>query len=461
MSAMQSAAATQHGTATMDADIDDPDRAQRLRIFRAIDLELERLERGPSSRVAAVQLDGLRRIAVHAQAQSVFYRDRLAPVLAGGRFDASRWSEIPILTREDVRRNIDALRARDTPDAEYGIRVSETSGSSGTPVRFMWNSMATIATRGAMERLFAWHRLDPDAPLVELRTFMRDSTEPQLREYGQWSFRGRGRRHELNAALPLRRQIASLRRIRPRYLMTYPTLARDLAMTVAHDGGEALRLDAILTVGEVMTERIRRLCAGVFGAVVIDTYGCQEMGKIALECPASGLYHVCAPSVCLEVLDDGGRPVRPGEVGRAIVTSLYNYATPFIRYELGDYVRLASAQCPCGGALPAIAEILGRRRNMLTLPDGDRRWLSGKVLAGFADFVPLRQYRLVQRSHDRLELLYVGDGSGRSMDLEGLRNFVRNHIHPAMEIAVTPQHEIPRSPGGKYEDVVGLDAPDA
>jgi phenylacetate-CoA ligase len=450
------------GISIGDDDSDDPERAERLRVFRAIDGELERLERGPPPRVAAVQLDGLRRIAMHAHTQTEVYRDRLAPVIIGDRFDAARWAEVPILTREDIRRDIDALRARDTPDAHHGIRQSQTSGSSGTPVRFTWNGMATIATRGAMERLFAWHRLDPGAPLVELRTFMRDSTEPQVQAVReQWSFRGRGQRHELNAALPLRRQIASLRKIRPRYLPTYPTLARDLAMTIAGDGGEPLRLDAVLTIGEVMTDRIRRLCADVFGAVVIDAYGCQEMGKIALECPVSGLYHVCAASVCLEVLDDGGRPVRPGEIGRAIVTSFYNYATPFIRYELGDYVRLASAPCPCGRALPAIAEILGRRRNMLTLPDGDRRWLSGRVLVAISDYVPLRQHRLVQRAPNRLELLYVPDGSGREPNLEGLRDFVREQVHPAMEITITPQDEIPRSPGGKYEDVVGLDTPDA
>jgi hypothetical protein len=98
---------------------------------------------------------------------------------------------------------------------------------------------------------------------------------------------------------------------------------------------------------------------------------------------------------------------------------------------------------------------------MLTLPDGDRRWLSGWVLVAISDYVPLRQHRLVQRAPNRLELLYVPDGSGGEPNLEGLRDFVREQVHPAMEITITPQDEIPRSPGGKYEDVVGLDTPDA
>jgi len=58
-----------------------------------------------------------------------------------------------------------------------------------------------------------------------------------------------------------------------------------------------------------------------------------------------------------------------GQVGRVVVTDLHNFATPLIRYDLGDYAEMADT-CPCGRGLPALKRIMGRRRNMVRLPDG-------------------------------------------------------------------------------------------
>src|SRR5690606_36464707 len=111
-------------------------------------------------------------------------------------------------------------------------------------------------------------------------------------------------------------------------------------------------------------------------ARVLDTYGCQEAGKLALACP-EGRYHVCVESVLLEIIDDAGAPVGPGGEGWVVITSLFNYATPFIRYRLGDRAVAGDGEpCPCGRTLPVIARILGCARNMLVMPDGSRRWPS-------------------------------------------------------------------------------------
>jgi phenylacetate-CoA ligase len=156
------------------------------------------------------------------------------------------------------------------------------------------------------------------------------------------------------------------------------------------------------------------------------------------------------------VLDENDRHVSPGEVGRAVLTSLYNYATPFIRYEIGDYVRLGTGPCPCGRTLPVLTEILGRQRNMITLPDGKRMWLPGRALVAMAEFVPLRRMRFVQRSMTEFQLQYVPDESRRQPDAVGLSACATRLIHPGITIEALAVDSLPRSAGGKYEDVVGL-----
>src|SRR3546814_11153852 len=81
------------------------------------------------------------------------------------------------------------------------------------------------------------------------------------------------------------------------------------------------------------------------------------------------VYHAQSENVLLEVVDDDGRPCGPGETGRVLITSLHNFATPLIRYELGDYAEVGSP-CACGRGLPVIKQVLGRKRNRLILSDG-------------------------------------------------------------------------------------------
>jgi phenylacetate-CoA ligase len=104
---------------------------------------------------------------------------------------------------------------------------------------------------------------------------------------------------------------------------------------------------------------------------MVDMYTCQEAGYLALQCPDHPHYHVQSENVLLEVVDDQGLPCAPGEVGRVLVTSLNNFATPLIRYEIGDYAEVGAA-CSCGRGLPVLKRIMGRYRNLLTLPDGTR-----------------------------------------------------------------------------------------
>jgi phenylacetate-CoA ligase len=54
-----------------------------------------------------------------------------------------------------------------------------------------------------------------------------------------------------------------------------------------------------------------------------------------------------------------------------VVTPLHNFAMPLIRYAIGDYAE-AGPPCACGRGLPVLARILGRARNLLTLPHGER-----------------------------------------------------------------------------------------
>ena len=158
----------------------------------------------------------------------------------------------------------------------------------------------------------------------------------------------------------------------------------------------------------------------------------------------------------VEVLDDAGEPCAPGEVGRVVVTDLHNFATPLIRYELRDHAEVGEA-CACGRGLPTLRRFLGRRRNMVVLPDGRRQWPE----VGFAQYrgiAPIRQYQLVQIAPEEVEVRLVVEGGTLSEDQETrLSALIQTALrHPFGLRFKYSETELPHTRSGKFEEFVCL-----
>jgi phenylacetate-CoA ligase len=92
-----------------------------------------------------------------------------------------------------------------------------------------------------------------------------------------------------------------------------------------------------------------------FGAQAFDLPGLTEIAAWGFECDArAGLVHVHEDYAYPEVLDEQDRPVRPGERGELVFTSLYRKAMPLLRYRTRDVVQVADRRCPCGRTLLAL-----------------------------------------------------------------------------------------------------------
>jgi phenylacetate-CoA ligase len=249
---------------------------------------------------------------------------------------------------------------------------------------------------------------------------------------------------------PVSQQLQWLRDIKPDYLLTYPT---NLMALIEHARASGQALPPLLGIecfGEILFPEMRAICRAATGVTPADLYSTQEVGYIALQCPRSDNLHVQAENVLVEVLDESGRPCRPGETGHVVVSTLHNFATPFIRYKLGDFATVGDP-CPCSRGLPVLTRVMGRVRNMLTLPDGNRLWPYWGT-SKIAEFVPFRQFQLVQKSLTMLEARIVPLRPFTAEDEARARDMITRTLGHTFEIAFTYLDEIPRGPGGKFED---------
>jgi phenylacetate-CoA ligase len=419
---------------------------------------LARTERLPLHELANYQQTLLRRLVQHAHDRAPFYRRRLQCLFAAdGKIDLSRWNDVPILRRDDVVRDRDRLRVHDLA-AEYGeIAEPWTSGSTGAPLQVATNGLLLQVASALLTRTARRFGMDTARPLAVVRLPAHVPIEPYPDGNSRtgWSSADPATPYyELDVTTPVDLLIEWLSRRSPSYLHTLPSGALGVAFAVSPAVGRALGIRTVLMYGETVPDGARAFIFERLGARAAAIYSCEEIGHIASECEAAPHYHVAAENALVEIVDDDGRDVRPGERGRVIVTGLYNYAMPFIRYELGDFALAGVASCACGRSLPVIARIEGRARNAFLFRDGTRVWPRTFMVDAMRPFVAFSRCQLVQRDFEKIEMRVIPDGSERTPDLAALTLCARRLIHPSANIEVVEVGTLGPGPGGKFEEFI-------
>ena len=406
------------------------------------------------------QLLQIQRLLAHARAHVPFYRNRLAAAdpaaESGGTLTPEIWSAIPLLTRAEIQAAGERLFSHRIPQAHGEARPISSSGSTGRPVTVMVTNVQQLFWQVFTVRDHVWQRRDLSGTQAVIRSFADGKAEyPDGDRSANW---GRGiaglyrTGPSVNLAITatVEQQAEWLERVRPTYLLTLPSVAAELAAHFRSSGRRLPSLRQVRTMAEPADHTLRDLCREAWGVGVADMYSAQETGYIALQCPEHEHLHVQAEGALVEVLDDDLRPCGPGQVGRVVVTPLHNFATPLIRYEVGDFAEVGDA-CPCGRGLPVLRRILGRVRNMCTLPDGGRVW-PRLTEVRYTEIAPIRQFQVVQTEPAVLEVRLVATRGLTADEEDRLRDLINGRIGATFDIVFRYPDAIPRGPSGKYEE---------
>ncbi|MEA2826252.1 MAG: hypothetical protein QOG43_691 [Actinomycetota bacterium] len=426
--------------------------------------QLEQSQWWPAAIMAHHQLAQLAPLVEHAAATVPFYGPRLQETgwSPGQALTAEHWRRLPVLRRPELQAAGDEIRSGAVP-ADHGRQFTlMTSGSTGRPVQTVGTALTQLFWSTLTIRDHLWHGRDFGRKLAVIRQFPLAKAPPvEGSTSANWGSATDGVLRTgpavaLDIDRTVREQAAWLARERPGYLLTYPSNVVALARHFSERGEAVPGLREVRTFGEVLEPRAREACRAAWGVPLVDMYSSQEVGYIALQCPEHEHYHVQSENLLVEVVDDDGAPCRPGQVGRVVVTTLHNFATPLLRYELGDFAEVGDA-CPCGRGLPVLTRVLGRQRNMLTLPGGDQRWPNIRDPAEFASaggpaLPPLQQFQVVQKSLTALEVLLVCPRALGPDEEDMMRAYLAATLGHRFDVAFTYVVEVPRSQGGKFED---------
>jgi phenylacetate-CoA ligase len=420
----------------------------------AVQFQLAQSESWTPAEIARHQFRQLGALLRHAHATVPWWRDRLDAAGYDPRAEAPapEWFRaLPLLGRLEVQALGDALLSNAIPAEHGAVTRGQTSGSTGKPIRFHATQLNGLFWLAFTLRDHLWHQRDLTGKLAAIRIKVEREAAQGWGPATDVAFRT-GPCATLNIRTDIDEQLAWLDEQDPDYLITHPSNLRALVRRSVERGWRPRRLREARTFAEALPDDLRAVCLDAWNVKLCDTYSTEETGYIALQCPAHDHYHVQSESLIVEILGPDGAPCAPGETGRVVVTTLHNFAMPLIRYEIGDYA-VAGGACSCGRGLPVITRILGRKRNMLKLPDG-RQFYPSFPAEAWAAIAPIRQLQAVQRTLEDIEIRLVAERPLTAAEEARLGAAFRETLSHPFRISLAYRDEIGRSGNYKFEDFI-------
>ncbi len=400
--------------------------------------------------IALHQRHRLERLIKHARDRVPFYRTRLDPVLtAQGEINWDNWSALPTVTRLDMYEQGPDLLSTAVPPGHGQVTVAKTSGSTGIRIAISQSELAGYANQAAAFRGQAWFGLDWSKNILYLLGSEPGVDTLESRQAMQvwgprWIPDSTGRQYILNRYQSAPDVLEFIAKNDIRYLVTRPVEAHALALE-ARSLQSSVRLGAIIGVGTEFRPVERADCINVFGCSVINPYGAKEGGQMAFPCPF-GNYHVNEEVVRLEIVDEENQPCEIGQVGRVLVTPLYNFAQPLIRYEQGDLAVLGGP-CECGRSLKTLQEIVGRQEQLFQFEGG--RKFSMTVHDDIMEKFGAARWQIAQVSSLAVEVRFVPAaalGDPGQVEAAIKAKAQRDDI----AVSFRQLQEMPRAAGGKH-----------
>lgn len=410
----------------------------------------------PVAELESRQRMQLRALARHAVRHSPHFAKRMldAGLGADDLGEPGGLQRLPPMGRVELMRAGEEFFCREVPPGHGAVGESMTSGSTGEPVvvRRTARARAHWLAAGLRERLWMGRDCAGDLAVVRANADAAQECEDWGPPYSML-FRT-GRASVRPASTPVEQLASWLEEKAADEWLVLPSCLAGILESL-RQMGRVVRTPALVrTLSETVSNQLRDTMRQRFGVEIQDSYSSQEFGLMAIQCPVFGAYHVLE-QVIVEVVNDEGGPCAPGEVGRLLVTDFINFASPMIRYDIGDLAE-AGAPCGCGRPHRTLRRILGRERNLIRLPDGSRHW----PRFGFhrwGDVHPVRQFQFVQIERDVLVGRLRVDRIPSRSSAERLAEIVRESLGHPLEIRFEWHTEaLPRGRGGKFEEFTCL-----
>lgn len=395
----------------------------------------------------------LHRLVLHTAERIPFYRDLWRAAGVEPR-DVLGAADLPRLPMVDKPMIIDAgPRGYDTSIHWSDDRIITTSGTSGRAIQVRRTRPEERASRRSILRMLMFAGARPGQRQILFASSWLKNRKGRVL---QWLAPTRW----FDASAPHDDVIRALEEFKPHGLIGQTggmyLLAREIVRR-----GLRFPLRLVMPTGTTLVAEMRQALVDAFGVQPCDLYGAIEVGNIAWQCPR-GNYHIDADRIMVEIVDADGRPVPRGEYGQVVVTSLWSYSQPFIRYRLHDIAALSTRACGCGCRFPLLEPVQGRVNDFLPTPSGEL--VSPHFFFHIFDRaggVPVKEWRVIQDDLHHLTYEYIPEERFEPAQLQFGLDLIQQRFGTGCNVRSVRVESVPMSPTGKRTCIVSRLRPQA
>ncbi|MFY0483704.1 phenylacetate--CoA ligase family protein [Flavobacterium sp. PLA-1-15] len=382
----------------------------------------------------------------HLQNNS-FYRE------LNGSDTFNNWNDLPVLNKKNLQKPLSERLSKGY--TEKNVFLNKTSGSSGEPFIFAKDKYAHSVTWASIIYRFGWFGVDFNTSYQarfygipkdfigyrkeRLKDFLSKRYRFSIFDLSDEVLEG-FLKHFKSKKFDYINGYTSSIVLFAKFLKKKSIVLKDICPT----------LKVCMVTSEMLFEEDKLLLETQFGIPIVNEYGASELDLIAFQNP-KGEWQVNAETLFVEILDENNRPVPIGQEGRIVITSLFNKAHPFIRYDIGDIGVLDEKSTL---KKPILKQLIGRTNDIAVLPSGKKSpgltfyYVTKSIIE---DDGNVKEFIIKQTKIDSFEIEYVSENELSEPQIKKIEEAISLYLEPNLKFEFFRKASLERTNRGKLK----------
>lgn len=385
-------------------------------------------------------------VAFHLQ-NNPFYQKLVEPI------SLKKWEDLPVLKKKNLQKPLIERLSKG-----YNLKnsyINKTSGSSGDPFIFAKDNYSHALTWASNSYRFAWYGIDFNSSYqARFYGIPMDFVGNKKERFKDFlGSRFRFTIFDLSDEI-LEHFLKHFQRKKFDYINGYTSsivlFAKFLQKKNIILKDICSSLKVCMVTSEMLFEEDKILLEKQFGIPIVNEYGASELDLIAFENP-QGEWQVNSETLFVEILDKNNKAVPNGTEGRIVITSLFNKAHPFIRYDIGDIGILDEKSTL---QKPILKKLIGRTNDVAILPSGKKSpgltfyYVTKSIIE---DDGNVKEFVIKQTKIDTFEVEYVSENELDLVQIQKIEQAIALYLEPNLIFSFYRKKSLERSNRGKLK----------
>lgn len=370
----------------------------------------------------------------------------------------NNWNELPIMTKKDFQKPLNQRLSNGF--TTKNVYVNKTSGSSGDPFVFAKDKFCHALTWATIINRFGWYAIDFNSSLqARFYGIPLDYIGNKKERFKDFlSNRYRFPIFDLSDSI-LEKVLKKFQNKKFDYINGYTSsvvlFAKFLQQKNTVLKSVCPSLKCCIVTSEMLFEDDKILMETFFGVPIINEYGASELDLIAFQ-NKEDEWQVNSETLFVEILDNENMVLPFGKEGRIVITSLYNKAHPFIRYDIGDIGILDEKST---FKKPILKKLIGRTNDIAILPSGKKSpgltfyYVTKSIIE---DDGNVKEFIIIQSKIDTFDIEYRSQTPLTENQISAIEKAISTYLENGLTFSFTRKEKLERSKSGKLKQFVSL-----